>query len=171
MDDARGMPGGERIRNLDRVLEDLTYAQALARDDLFQRVTLHVLHYQVIDLAFNADVVDGDDIRVVESRGRARLLEKTLLADWIGKPVRRQQLDGDYPTQPCVTAPIDFAHSAGAEGLQDLVRAQLRSTIEDHSRISFGLASTDQAIVLRASDGREGSLRTPVSNFPQAVYG
>lgn len=46
-----------------------------------------------------------------------------------GEPIRisreraRQQLDGDIATQPRIAGPIDLTHSAGAEPLLQLVRA------------------------------------------------
>ena len=41
-----------------------------------------------------------------------------------------QDLDGDVPLQPRVARAIDFAHAAGAEGDDDLIRAESRAAFQ-----------------------------------------
>ena len=74
VDDALGVRGGEPPRDLDRVVERLAQRQRAARHALAQRLAFEQLGDHVRRAVVRADVVDGEDVRVVERAGGARLL-------------------------------------------------------------------------------------------------
>ena len=81
MDDAGGVRLGEALGGLDGDVEELLRRQRLARgDELAQRLALDELHGDVDRAVGLADVVDREDVRVVQRRGRARLLLEALAA-------------------------------------------------------------------------------------------
>ena len=47
-------------------------------DEARERVALDVLHHEVVAGLALADLEDGDDVRVVDARGEARLVEEHL---------------------------------------------------------------------------------------------
>ena len=74
------MPGrvrrGQRIRDLDGVLQRLAQPHPLARDQLVERLALHVLHGDEVDAVRLVDVVDRDDVGVVERGGGLGFLDE-----------------------------------------------------------------------------------------------
>ena len=72
----------------------------------------------------DAEVVDGEDVRVVELGHRLGLALEA------GEPLRvlrhllGQHLDGHIPLEPLVLSPVHHAHSAGADLLDDAVVAE-----------------------------------------------
>ena len=63
----------------------------------------------------------------VELRDRARFAIEALAELRIGRERVRQDLDRDRAIEPRVARPVDLAHAAGAEGRDDLVRAEARA--------------------------------------------
>ena len=118
MHNAGGMGRGQRVRDLDGVLQGLAHPQPFAPDQLVERFPRHVLHGDVLHrLAIHflgVDVVDGDDVGVVE-RGRGLgFLHEALLPVGAGKRVRGQHLEGGRTVQARIYRFINNAHSAGA---------------------------------------------------------
>jgi hypothetical protein len=68
-----------------------------------------------------ADLVNDDDVRMVERRGRARLLLKAAHALSVACELLRQQLDGHPAAQPRVAGQIDFAHPAATQTRENLI--------------------------------------------------
>ena len=66
-----------------------------AREEAPEGVALHVLHDDVVALLALADLEDGHDVRVVDARREARLLEEHLDELGLAREVRVQPLDGD----------------------------------------------------------------------------
>src|SRR5439155_6423646 len=71
-----------------------------------------------------ADVVDGEDVRMIQPGGSARLLLESMQAIRICRERRWQHLDRDISSQPRIARPIDFAHPAGANRADNLVRTK-----------------------------------------------
>ncbi len=65
-----------------------------AREQATERVALHVLHDDVVALVARANLEDGNDVRVVDARGEARLLQEHLDELGLARQVRVQALDG-----------------------------------------------------------------------------
>ena len=67
------------------------------------------------------DLVDGADIRVIESRGCACLLHEPLLGVFVSRQIGGQKLESYRSTEPRVLGPVDNAHAAPAELVADAV--------------------------------------------------
>src|SRR5688572_5671772 len=70
----------QRIGDLQRVADRLLHAKSVFSDHAVERSSAHVLHHDVVDVSRAADVVDGDDPRMVQRRRRACFLQKAPLA-------------------------------------------------------------------------------------------
>ena len=69
-------------------------------------------------------VVEGEDVGMRERRDGTRFTLEARASIGIARDVRRQHLDGHVPSEPRVARAIDFAHAAGAERCEDLVRSE-----------------------------------------------
>jgi hypothetical protein len=80
MDDARFVCGGEPVGHLDGEREGLVHRQPPLADPGVERAALDALHHDEVPFPAGvaAHVVDGDDVRVVERRRRARLAQEAL---------------------------------------------------------------------------------------------
>jgi hypothetical protein len=77
MNDACGVRFGERIRDLDRVLQRIGQLHAFPRDQLGQRLAGYLLHGDQVRAIDFVDVVDRNDVRVVQGGGGSGFLNKT----------------------------------------------------------------------------------------------
>ena len=66
MHDAGRMRRGERVGDLDAVVERLVQTQPMPRDHAIERPAGHELHRNEVDPIVLSDVVDGDDAGVIE---------------------------------------------------------------------------------------------------------
>ncbi len=69
-----------------------------------------------------ADVVDGQDVRVIELPGGARLLLEAMQPAAIGREASRDQLDRDVAAEAWIARAVDLAHAAGAEPAEHFIR-------------------------------------------------
>ena len=114
-----GLVGGaERRRRLADDLERLVGGQAPPPlDPRLERLAVHPLHHDVGDAAVLADLVDGDDARVLEL-GRAAGLGQDLLAHGGAVGARAagvDELDRHGAVEGDVARLIDPAHAAAAD--------------------------------------------------------
>ena len=82
------------------------------------------LHRQILGLVGRPDIEDGDDVRVMEGRGELGLLHEPPAALLVGDQAGRQNLECDPTAQAGVLCFIDFAHTAGAQKGDSLVRSK-----------------------------------------------
>ena len=79
---------------------------------------MHVLHHHVEIALGLDDVQDGDDVRLPDPRGEARLVEEHLPERGVGGEAREQALDRNDAREAARAddAPeVDAAHAAGGE--------------------------------------------------------
>jgi hypothetical protein len=81
-----------------------------------------------------ADIVDGEDVRMVERGGGAGFLLEALEAPRIGRESGGQDFDGDVTPQPGIVRAVDLSHPAGAERGADLIGAEADARREGHVR-------------------------------------
>ena len=105
------------------------------RQELAKGLSVHELHRDVGGSLGFADVVDRQDVRVVQGRGRARFLLEALAAIGMGGRVGRQHLDRHVASEPGVGRAIDLSHPARADRGGDAVLAE---TAADHDEITPG---------------------------------
>jgi hypothetical protein len=108
-------------------------------DLLVEGLPRHQLHRHVVDRlgrgvglralggraggedAVVADLVDGDDVRVVEGRGRFRLGDEAPHPLVVAHQVRREDLQRHAALEGLVARDVHLAHPAGAERSDDAV--------------------------------------------------
>ena len=117
-----GQPVGNLLRDLDDALERHPAAQHLAA----QRGALDQLRDEVRRVAFDADVVDGDDVGVIEGARGDGLAGEALLTHGIERAGLVEHLDGDGPLEAGVAGAKHLSHPTGAEWTDDLVGAEPR---------------------------------------------
>ena len=71
-----------------------------------------------------AEVVDGEDVRVLEPGHEARLAEEALREGRVGGDRVVDDLDGDGAVESLVLGPPDLRHSAGAGALEEAISTQ-----------------------------------------------
>ena len=79
-----------------------------------------------------ADIVDGEDVRVIERRGGAGFLLEAAQTVGITGELGGQHLDRDLATESRVFCQIDLAHSAGAELRDNLIMIEACARGNDH---------------------------------------
>src|SRR6185295_17622534 len=99
-----------------------------------ERLAFDVAHDEEDETARFADAMDGDDVRMRETRRRLRLPYEAL-ARRVGGEIRRQNLDRDVAIEPHVAREVDDPHSATAElALERVLTGQGGLQIEEFGR-------------------------------------
>jgi hypothetical protein len=80
-----------------------------------QVATGHIPHREIQDPVGLAGPVDGDDVRMVNRRGRQRLPDEPLTELAVPGQRRRENLQRDCPAQPLVPGPEHHGHSTGPD--------------------------------------------------------
>jgi hypothetical protein len=97
MDDALFMSRRQSMRNLNAVIDRLAQGYRTVLQQLPQSVALQQLGNQIGCSVKGAELVDGKDVGVIESRGRLGLLLKTMQPLEILRNKGWQDLDRDLP--------------------------------------------------------------------------
>ena len=134
MDDAAAVRRREPAGDLHRVVERGPQRQRRRADARAERVPLEQFDGGVRRAVVRADVVDRDDVGMRECGNGPGLTVEPLAELRIHPAARRQDLDRDLPVQARVARTVHLAHSAGADGRQNLVRAEACSGVERQAR-------------------------------------
>ena len=110
----------------------LAHRQAARTQLIAERLALQQLRDDVGRAVLVPDVIDGQDVRMVQRRGRLRLLREPAEAIRIGSEARRQHLDGDLAPEHGVAGPVHLAHAAGAERRENLASTKSVASSEAH---------------------------------------
>lgn len=113
----------ESGRNLLRVAKGFCDRQFASGQSCREALAVDELHDEVINTVMAADVVDGADVGVIKRGDGTRLAFHPLAGNWIGGRAHRKYLDRHRPSESRVTSLVHFAHSAGTDAREDLVRA------------------------------------------------
>ena len=125
----------QRIANSDRDVQNFIQG---SRPRVKRCASVSPSRYSEIDAFLPADVVQRADMSVVQRRDRFRFaLEPLLHLDVLVIP-RRKNLDSDCPVQPRVGCFMDFTHSTGPDGRENLIRTEFgsRSTGSPNTAVS-----------------------------------
>ncbi len=133
MNDAFGMGGIERVRDLDAEVEDEVDGQRLAVDAVLERLSFEKFHGQKGPALLFADVIDGADVGVVQSRGSAGLAAEPVEHRKLAGDLIRQEFERDEAAQAAVLGLVHYAHSPTAKFF-------------DHSIMGDGFADHTQAL-------------------------
>ena len=133
MDDAALVRRGQPARELRAEVE-----RAARRDGPFanpraQRLAFQQLGDDVALLAFDADVVDGQNVGMVEHPRRPRLLLEPSQRLGVVDQRARQHLDRHVALQPRVLRTVDLAHPARPDRRNDFVMTEL-GACREHGR-------------------------------------
>ena len=131
VDDPLVVSSGKAVSDLERVVEGLADGKRSALEAGPQGVAFEQLRDDVGCTVVGADVVDGEDVRVVQGAGGAGLLLEAAELLAIGDPLE-ENLDRDLALQAGVTGAVDLTHRPRAEQPHDLVRAESRAGLERH---------------------------------------
>ena len=119
---------------------------------LRQILALDEFHHEGLDAVGILEPVDGRDVRVIQGRKDFRFALEPRHSFRVSRDRLWQDLNGDIAIEPRVACSIDFAHPARAEGGDNLVRTEARSSGQGHeSRLILVVApkpskgETDQA--------------------------
>jgi hypothetical protein len=134
MDDALVVCAFQRVGDLlgdrQRLVEgDRTFGNAIG-----QRGPVHELEHERGHACRVFEPVDRSDMRMIERREHLRFTPEPCQAVHVGSNRFRQDLDRDVPPQGVVRRPIHFAHAAGAEQRDDLVRTDAGARSRGHRR-------------------------------------
>ena len=124
MDNAARVGGGQPLCDLHPDLERFPRGKGAAGEPRPQRLALEELLDDVRCTFVRADVVNGEDVRVVERRCRPRLALEPLQALRVGREFRWQDFDRHVAPEPRVASAPYFAHPAGTDGGDDLIRPE-----------------------------------------------
>lgn len=133
VDDAALVRGFERVGDLPRDGQHFGHRQRTARDDGRQIFTIDQFH----DEAAVDDAVDVGDVRVIQRGQRLCLAREAGEALRIECEEVGKDLDRDVAIELGIAGAIHLAHSAGADGGDDVVRPQLR-TVAQHPATRVG---------------------------------
>ena len=117
----------EAVGGLRGDAEEHSRRQSAVGENLAQRSSLDELHRDELDAVRGADVVDRDEVRVVQRRGRARFLLEAFQPLGVGREGHRENLESELPTEPRVARAIDLAHPARSERSHDFVGSESRT--------------------------------------------
>src|SRR5262245_8332421 len=134
MNDSGSVRRSERVGQSNPGFQQHRQGERAFAQPLFERFALEELHDdERLALLCFANVVDGTDVRVVQRGDRPCFTLKPLARDLGAGQLSRQQLDRDLAFESRVARPIDFAHAAGADAGDDLVRAEPSASGHRHS--------------------------------------
>ena len=101
--------------------------QRAAVEQVAQRVPLEQLGDDVGELALLLELVERQDVRMRDRRDRLRLALEPLARFFVGGQAVGEDLERDVAADAVVVGPIDLAHAACPDRLDDVVRADARS--------------------------------------------
>jgi len=124
---------GLRTQAEQGIASDVQQANA-ALQQIAQPFAFEQFGYQVRNPTGRPCIVNGDHVGMIQRRDRAGLLLESPHALAILRERLGQNLEGHVAPEPCITGAVDFAHPAGADRGDDLIRSQTRARGERHDR-------------------------------------
>ena len=115
MDDPFRVRRGQTCGDLPRVLNRLAQGSAPSLELRAQLLAFQQFGDDERRAIVRADVVNGQDVRMIERRGRARFLLEAAQPVSVFGERGGQNLDCDFAVEARVTRAVDFAHPARAE--------------------------------------------------------
>ena len=113
--------GVERVGDLDAEVEDLIQLERLALDAVLERFAFQELHGdEVLALVF-PDLVDGANIRMVQSRGSARLALEARQRLLVAGHFLGQELERHHAAELGVLGLVNHAHAPAAQLADDAI--------------------------------------------------
>ena len=127
VDDTDDMRGGQGAGQLDSDVEGRANRHRSPGQVLAECQAVDELHRDEGEVALLTHAVDRDDVWMVESRCRLRLVLEAAPVLRIEGRQRVEHFQGHVASQAKVTGPIDVAHAAGTDERHDLVPGDVTS--------------------------------------------
>lgn len=110
-----------------------------------------------------ADVVDGEDARVVEGPGKASLLLEAVEASVVVAQLGGEDLDRDVASEPGVAGTVNLTHAPGTDWAADLVGTKATARGERHEPRDLGqlCARMDGSVQVVWDAGRPSNRWSP----------
>src|ERR1700722_10801195 len=124
MNDFSLVCGSKAVSNLEGVIRGVPHWDWAFFQTLAQVFSLEQFGDNVGHTAFEADIVNRQDVRVVEGGGGSRLLFEAAQMIRIVAGSRPNQLQCDIASQPLVACAKDFAHASRTDLFEDPVVPQ-----------------------------------------------
>ena len=105
-----------------------------ARIKLAQVHAVHKFHEQVIKPAGLAEVINGDDVRMVQCRQRLRLARESFGKFRVIHAFRREQFQGDEAVQGFLPRLVNHAHAAASETFENFELRKMRGNLFGRQR-------------------------------------
>ena len=119
----------ERLGQLHSNRQGLGEREGPPRDSCGKRLPLDQLHRDEMPAIGLADVVNRADIRMVQGGGGPGFATEPLRGVGIDRPVRWQELERHWPSEPRVLPAIHHAHTPAAERGKNPI---MRDRLADH---------------------------------------
>ena len=133
MHDAFGMGRLDRAGQLSGLMQGFGDGQASTAEPLSQRLALDQFHDQRGTASALFDAVNRGDVGVIQRRQAPCLPLEPCQAIGVSGHGVRQNLDRNVAAQPRIPCPIDFAHTPGTEGPDNLIRSDARADRQGHA--------------------------------------
>jgi hypothetical protein len=114
MHDAGAMRGGQCARDLNGDVNGLSQSERGVLQPLTHRLAFDELRRDEASALIGAYLVDGDDVRMIQSRSGASFLLETAQPGFVTVERFGQELERDAAAQTCVLSQIHIAHPARA---------------------------------------------------------
>ena len=133
MNDAHVVGGLQRIRDLPGNRQRLVDRHQTVDQPVGKRRSLNQFQDQRLDAAAIFKSVNACDVGVAERCEGAGFTLETCNPLGVTRNQVGEDLECDFSTQPAVPGAVHLAHSAGAKGRDDLVRAEPVADREGHA--------------------------------------
>src|SRR3954452_698168 len=152
---------GQTASDLQGDVQGLRGRQGAAIEALFQGLAFVEGHREIeLTLDRLADLVEGADVGVIESRSRPRLVQEACLRPGIGCQHWREEFESDRASQERVLGAVDDAHPTGPDQAEEPVSrcgaGRLRRAPESRQALLVG----------RSPNRRGSSCRRDISDSP-----
>jgi hypothetical protein len=139
MDDALLVRGFDGVGDLSGDGDGVIDGNRSGGDPLRQVRAIDELHDQGLDRRTVLETVNLRDVRMIERGQRLRFAREAGESIVIGGERVRQDLQGDVAIELRVASAIHLAHATGADGRDDLVRAESGSWGERQDPVDYSV--------------------------------
>jgi hypothetical protein len=164
--DAALVRGRESAGDLQREVDRLARVERRPGEPRPQGLSLEELRDGVGDVALDAEIVDGEDVRMRQGGDRLGFPLEARARFRVAREMLWQDLDRDVAIQLRVAGAIDLSHPARAQRRQNLVRAEASSGRQRHEprfKVPEGYTEPDSPGL------RSERIARPVPGAPRAA--
>jgi hypothetical protein len=162
MDDVLVVRRREPGRDLRSVVERLAQWEGARLDLRAHGLAFEKLEHREGDVAFRAEIMNGEDVRVRERRDRFGFAFEAGETIGIAREFLRKHLDGHVATETRVARAEHFAHASGAERREDFVGTEPEALGQSHCPTLTGEVMNDRR--------RSSPRRSLESRFSRPVW-